>query len=205
MQVRLAPVSEKSGQLGFLAVTPKLEGPTPFAKARSPPWPQLFLPDPETPPPPNWAPPTRSRPRCPRRDPPRTQSRKRYSTQTHTVRLRMPSRIGLPRSNHPSLTYQPDHRTKAAAATSRVCACAGGRSTTSPRGRRAHFRCFLARPVSARSRACWAPSPSSDMRTPPALVLPPSFKTLPCRIPSSDGRINGTSAVGWDCACAGWC
>lgn len=86
MQARLAPVSEGSGPLGSLIVTPKLEGPTSFAKARSPPWPQLLLSDPETPPPPNRAPPTRSRPHRPRSDPPRAQSRKRDSTQTHAVR-----------------------------------------------------------------------------------------------------------------------
>ncbi|XP_029782310.1 protein enabled homolog isoform X1 [Suricata suricatta] len=65
MQVRLAPVSSGSGQLGSLTVTPKPEGHTPFAKTVFRPPSQPLLSDPETPPPPNRAPPTRLPPIAP--------------------------------------------------------------------------------------------------------------------------------------------
>lgn len=143
MQVRMAPVSEGSDQLASLTVTPKPEAPTPFTIARAPPWPQLLSSPPESPPPSIRAPPTRHRPHS---DQPRAQSRKRDSPQTHAGRPRMPARLGLLRSGHPSLTHQRDDRTKAAAGTSWVCACARGRPTTSPRGQRAHFRSFPCSP-----------------------------------------------------------
>ena len=49
----------------------------------------------------------------------------------------MPARLGLPRSGHPILTYQRDGKTKAAAVTRRICACAGAPNYISQRAARA--------------------------------------------------------------------
>lgn len=190
-------------------MTRKPEAPTPFAKARAPPWPQLLLSNPETPPPPIRAPPTRPRPHRPHRphrprsNRPRAQSRKRDSTD---ARGKTPdARPSRPPPFRPPQCHSPAGRQDK------------GRGRHQPglglRGRAPNYisqRAARALPVVSvlASPPPGAVAPAFGVRArlrgpPPALASPARPKTLPRRIPLSDGRTKATPAFDRDCACAG--
>lgn len=90
-------------------------------------------------------------------------------------RPRMPHPLGLSRSGCSKPTYPQDGRTKAVAATSQHCACAGRRRTTSPRGPRAPFRLFRGSPRPYLGHS----SRSGKGRNPSVASRPPAWLSFP--------------------------